>query len=80
MLKFVRVYKQIVMSKYTMDQYNKLVAAHAQGVLKVKYADKEVEYRSFDDMARLISDMERDLGIKKPGSGRSFATFDKGVY
>lgn len=51
------------MSVYTQDQYNKLMDAIGQGALLVKYADKEVQYRSLDDMLRIKSLMENDLGI-----------------
>lgn len=48
---------------YTLEQYNALTAAIAQGALRVKYSDKEVEYRSLDDMLTLKRIMEQQLGI-----------------
>jgi hypothetical protein len=65
---------------YTTDQYQQLTAAIGQGALKVKYADKEVEYRSLAEMLRIKSLMEKDLGINNNASGRRvYATFKKGL-
>jgi len=65
---------------YTTDQYQQLTAAIAQGALKVKYADKEVEYRSLAEMLRIKSLMEKDLGINSSASGRRvYAQFTKGL-
>lgn len=65
---------------YTTDQYNQLIAAIAQGALIVKYADKEVTYRSLNEMLRLKQGMEKDLGIS-PGNRptRKYAVFRKGL-
>lgn len=68
---------------YTQDQYDALVAAIAQGVKKVEYSDKKVEYRSLEDMKSLKNDMEACLGIgaaADPKQGkRRVALFSKGV-
>ena len=58
------------MATYTLQQYNTLTAAIAQGALKVKYADKEVDYRSLDEMLRIAAIMAADLGITTSGTGR----------
>lgn len=50
---------------FTIDQYNILCANIAQGVLIVKYADKEVQYRSLGEMLQLKNTMEQALGINK---------------
>lgn len=50
---------------FTLDQLNKLKAAYAQGVLKVRYGDKEVTYRSVAEMKQTIQDMEKALGLRK---------------
>lgn len=63
-----------------MDQYNALNAAIAEGVMKVKYGDKEVEYRSIDDMLRLQGLMEACLFPRQNAhNGRRFASFSKGT-
>jgi hypothetical protein len=63
---------------FTTDQYNQLVAAIAQGAMIVKYADKEVQYRSLNEMIRLKRDMEIDLGLATR-STRKYALFTKGL-
>jgi len=65
---------------FTTDQYNALTEAIAQGALMVKYADKEVTYRSMDDMIRIKTLMEKDLGlIKTAGPVSKVASFTKGI-
>lgn len=64
---------------YTIDQYNSLLAAIAQGALIVKYADKEVQYRSLDEMNRIKKQMEASLGIKNKPTVR-YAQHSKGLY
>lgn len=68
---------------YTLEQYNTLKAAVAQGALMVQYADKRVQYRSLEEMLAILKMMEQELGI---GSGastfqgtRRVAQFDKGI-
>lgn len=53
---------------FTIEEYNTLCANIAQGVLTVKYADKEVQYRSLAEMNALKGQMEQELSIvpKKP--------------
>jgi|GEM_PF-147774 len=65
---------------YTIDQYNKLISAIAQGVHVVKYADKEVTYRSLAEMKALKSDMESELGIGNPARRKKvvLGSFNKG--
>lgn len=69
---------------FTQTQYDELAAAIAAGALKVKYSgagqSKEVEYRSLDDMMRILNLMGRDLGIISSTSGRKYASFRKGYY
>lgn len=68
------------MARYTQQQLDRLNEMISLGVTKAKYGDKEFEYRSLEQMRSLRDEMELDLGIKKPNSGRTYATFDKGVY
>lgn len=64
---------------YTQEQYTALCEAIAQGVLKVEYSDKKVEYRSLNEMYRIKKDMEKELGLANPANNRLFAIHDKGV-
>lgn len=46
---------------YTQEQLTALQAAIAQGVKKVKYSDKEVEYRDLNEMLQLAGIMQEQL-------------------
>lgn len=48
---------------FTLEQYNALLAAIAQGALMVMYGDKQVHYRNLDDMLRTKALMENQLGL-----------------
>jgi hypothetical protein len=50
---------------FTIEQYNKLCDSISQGVLIVKYADKQVQYRSLAEMLQLKQLMEQALGINQ---------------
>lgn len=53
-------------SSFTIEQLNALESAIADGALRVKYTDKEVEYRSLEEMLKIRSIMREALGIGKP--------------
>lgn len=61
---------------YIQQQYEKLTEAISQGALKVKYGDKEVEYRSLSEMLQIKKMMEDELGLTKKSS-RRYAVFSK---
>lgn len=66
---------------YTVEQYQALVAALAQGVRVVEYADKKLEYRSLAEMRGLKREMEDCLGISDTSitrPGRRLAVFNSG--
>lgn len=64
---------------YTIEQYSALQAAIAEGALSVRYADKSVNYRSLDEMMRILKLMASDLGINAGHcGGRRFTSFSKG--
>lgn len=69
---------------FTQTQHDELEAAIGQGALKVKYSgagnSKEVEYRSLDEMIRILNLMKKDLGLVSTSSGRKYASFKKGYY
>lgn len=52
-------------SGFTFERLEALEAAIAEGVTRVKYTDKEIEYRSLDDMMKARDLMRRKLGLKK---------------
>ncbi|PWU29555.1 MULTISPECIES: phage head-tail joining protein [Pseudomonas] len=64
---------------YTLEQYEALKAAIAEGALSVRFADRSVTYRSVDEMIRILRHMESDLGLNANSNGtRRFASFSKG--
>lgn len=70
-------------TKYTLAEYQALIAAIASGAQKVKYGDKEVDYRSLDDMLRLRIDMENCLfpnNNTNRNGGKRFVSFSKGTF
>lgn len=60
-------------SRFTVANLEALEEAIAGGEKRVKYSDKEIEYRSLDEMLRL-----RDLMLKKLGLTSSCG--DKGLF
>lgn len=64
---------------WTVDQLQALEAAIAQGAMRVKYADHEVQYRSLDEMLRLRDMMRRDLGLSDTSRDSMYPTFSKGL-
>ena len=64
---------------YTQAQYDALTAALAQGAKFVKYADKEIEYRTVAEMEALQRTMAIDLGIIKPSSRKRVGIVRKGL-
>ena len=63
---------------WTTEDLEKLEAAMAEGALRVKYKDKEIEYRSLREMERLRDKMKADLEGKKK-TFRVQGTYDKGL-
>lgn len=61
------------------DDLDALKDAIKTGARKVKYADKEVEYRSLDEMIIVKNMIEQELGTVTPATTRIFATHSKGV-
>lgn len=68
-------------TQYTLEQYQTLSDAIATGSKKVKYGDKEVEYRSLDEMIRILGLMKDCLFPSANGgnNSRKFASFSKGI-
>jgi hypothetical protein len=65
---------------WTITDLSLLETAIAQGATRVKYADKEVEYRSLTDMLRLREQIKLELGITtKANNGRKIGIYNKGL-
>ena len=62
---------------YSQTELDTLKAAYAQGILRITYEGKTVEYGSADDLLRRIRVIEgeiaADAGAKRPVAG--FASF-----
>lgn len=63
---------------YTQAQLDATQEAYASGSLRVKYSDKEVTYRSLDEMERIIHTMKLELG-QASETRRKFGAFNKGL-
>lgn len=50
-------------NSFTLEQLISLESAIADGALKVKYSDKEVQYRSLEEMLKIRDIMRNDLGL-----------------
>ncbi len=50
-------------SGFTLEKLAALESAIAEGALKVKYNDKEVEYRTLDDMMKIREAMRKVLCV-----------------
>ncbi len=66
---------------WTSDDLVVLEKAISTGATKVKYADKEVEYRSLEEMFQIREQIKDELGLNgtSPNKGRRFASFNKGL-
>ena len=58
-----------------------LEKAIAQGATRVKYADKEVEYRTLTEMMTIRDNIRTELGLNGTDAnpGRKIAAFSKGI-
>ena len=64
---------------FTQARYEAISAAYAEGVLEVQYEDRKVTYRSRKDMAGIIREMERHLGITSGAPKRTRIAHTKGL-
>lgn len=65
---------------WTQTDINKLKAAIGQGATKVKFADREVTYRSLDEMKETLRIMQADVDaangvVRRRGRQVRFVTF-----
>ena len=51
--------------KFTTEQLEKLKQAYASGALRVRYGEREVVYRSEEELRRAIGRVEKELGKKQ---------------
>lgn len=53
---------------FTTERLQALEEAIAEGALRVKYSDKEVEYRSLEEMLKIRDTMRKALCLNKKSS------------
>lgn len=63
---------------FTQSQLDALETAIAQGTLRVRFADREVIYRSLDEMKQIRDMMKRELYPTSKNT-KAFAVFKKGT-
>ena len=63
---------------WTQEQLDAIEDAIAKGVLTVKYQDKEIRYRSLEDMFKIRNEMRKALGITRKGD-RLYVETSKGT-
>lgn len=64
---------------WTEDDLTKLEAAIAEGARRVRYSDKEVEYRTLREMKEIRDDIRAELGLTDASKRRRYADFSKGL-
>ena len=64
---------------WTQDDLTKLEAAIAEGARRVRYSDKEVEYRTLREMKEIRDDIRAELGLTDASNRRRYADFSKGL-
>lgn len=64
---------------YTLEQYQTLCNAIAQGALIVMYGDKQVHYRSLSDMIAIKKLMEQELGLNTDKPTVTTGIYNKGI-
>jgi thiamine monophosphate synthase len=66
-------------TSWTIDDIKKLEAAIAKGARVVQYEDKKVEYRTLDEMKRILDMMRQSVGVTPSPRGlRRVASTNKG--
>lgn len=67
------------MASWTSDQLAALEAAIATGTTRVSYGDKDVTYRSLDEMLQLRDTMRRAIDGAVQAPRRFFGTYRSGL-
>ncbi|PCJ55883.1 MAG: hypothetical protein COA70_02045 [Planctomycetota bacterium] len=64
---------------FTQQQLNALEDAYAQGATKVKWPGGEVEYRTLDEMQRIIREMRKSLNQSTSDGGNGYPVYRSGL-
>ena len=66
-------------TSWTLADLQALEEAIAKGINRVKYTDKEIEYRSLDEMLKIRDLIRNCLGITTGRGGRRVASHNKAL-
>lgn len=64
---------------WTQADLDAINTAIASGTSRVKYADREVQYRSLDELTQIRDAIRRDLGVSVTAASRRYLSHDKGT-
>jgi len=64
---------------WTQDDLTAINASIANGSARVRYADREVQYRSLAELIQIRDAIRRELGVGSASGGRRVYAHDKGV-
>lgn len=62
---------------FTLEQYEELVSAIAEGVASVSSNGRQVAYRNLTDMLKLKAVMEEQLGLGRGARARKYISFQR---
>jgi hypothetical protein len=65
---------------YSIEQYEALKKGIASGTHSVSYGDKNVTYRSLDEMKELLRMIEAELFPERISRRRGLMNFDRGYF
>lgn len=63
----------------TAEDIRVLKAAIRSGQQSVQYKDRNVTYRSLEEMRSILKEMELEAGVSKSGRKRSTPYYDRGL-
>lgn len=64
---------------YQQSDLDALDSAIAQGVLRVRYNDKDVIYRSLQEMLQIRALIQKELAGPNAPTGKKYASFKSGI-
>lgn len=64
---------------WTQTDLDAIENAIKSGTLRVKYSDKEVTYRSLDELLKIRDLIKKDLGLSSGVGNRLYASYSKGL-
>ena len=65
---------------FTIEQYEALKKSISRGTHSISYSDKNVTYRSLEEMMRVLGMMEDELFPERRPRRRRLASIDRGYF